>query len=94
MMIDRVVGDWSWSWEGLPGKCSLLNLFCKFIYDSFKLTEHLKRRNDDIWKMLLSQGPSTSVLVCIFTFAVSEWKTSSAANRVCMFVTKNRILES
>ena len=28
------------------------------------------------------------------TFDVSEWKTSSAANNVCIFVTKNKTLES
>ena len=42
MMIDRVVGDWSGSGEGLPWKRPLLNFLCKFIYNSFKLTEHLK----------------------------------------------------
>ena len=42
MVIDRVVGDWSWSGEGLSWKGSFLNFLCKFIYNSFKLTEHLK----------------------------------------------------
>ena len=88
VMADDGVCDGSGLGEGFPGQCSLLNLLGQFISNGFKLTEDLRREE------IMNKSIKIYVVQFLPTLAVSEWKTSSAAKRVCMFVTKKRILES